>query len=87
MLGTMAKKKPTTPAPAPGSEKKDQHKSGSMVRLPNATHAAMMEQAAEEDRPLARIIKQLCHDYLRSKGKTPPAEEKSARRKKKGGAT
>lgn len=55
------------------SQKKDRHKSGRMVRLPDDVAGLMEELARENDRPLTRELRQACIAWLTAKGKWPPA--------------
>lgn len=88
MAGIMAKKKQNDvpPDPARAGKKRDYHGKAGMVRLPAWLHDLMQDQADREDRPLTRIVRRLCEEYLRGQGvelpDPPPADSRPGRKRK-----
>ncbi len=74
MRGTMAKKKQTeTPAPAPGGEKKDPHKSNRLVRLPEWLHDMLKAVSVETRREMTELVREaLVEKFERMGKKVPP---------------
>ena len=59
----MPKKKPTP---------KDQHKSGFMVRLPEAYREKLAELKRKTERPYTTDVRRALDDYLKANGVEPP---------------
>lgn len=51
---------------------------GRYIRLPHDVDAALFELAAEEDRPIGRIIRNVLREGLIAKGKLGPKRPKRA---------
>lgn len=60
----MSKKKPQGP--------KDQHKSGFLVRLPEAYRAKLQEHKDKTDRPFSVAVRRAVDAYLKGNGIEPP---------------
>jgi hypothetical protein len=78
MPATMAKKKPVQPDAVPAPEKKDQHKSPRMVRLPVWLHEALKRAATRHRREMTEIVRNALEKELKEMGEPiPPAEDTS----------
>lgn len=53
---------------------KDQHKSGFMVRLPEAYREKLRELQAKTDRPFTSDVRRALDAYLTANGVAPPAQ-------------
>lgn len=56
----------------PKARKKDQHKSGFMVRLPEAYRALLHELSKKTDRPITASVRRGVDKELRENGIEPP---------------
>jgi predicted DNA-binding protein len=57
----------------PKKKPADQHKSGFLVRLPEAYRAKLQELKQKTDRPMAASVRRALDAYLKANGIEPPA--------------